>query len=239
MEVIIWILFILVFYVIYVGFKSISKNKNQDKSYEVSKEFENNEQRLDFIRSKYGLETYELVEKVKTPVNLQSLENKYQKLEDKMRDGDYTSKYDEKLEILDNASNLASYNPFKYYYYEEPNLFTPLEELNYIGKLLNVEDYNSLDENIKGCFDVITVGDVEDIQEAKEFMNDNIEIANVKDLQKLRKILESDLEDQEKEKKYNSTVFKSESLIKLFSFKCDNYYQQLKDIEKLQNSNAY
>ena len=197
-----------------------------------------NENRLNSILSKDGFEVYELVKKVKTPANFRSLENKYLRFGDNMKD-DYTGKCDDKIKILYNAYCLAGDNPFKYYYWEEYQIHTPLKELEYIGKLIDEEDYNTLDDKLRVKFEVITVGEVENIKEAKEIVDDNINKENLKELLKLRKIIDSDLENKEKKREYNAIVSKNEKLINLFLFQCDDYFQQLKDIEKLKNGKSY
>ena len=172
------------------------------------------------------------VETVKTIKNLENLYTVKYKLEEKMINSNDNK---DEHSILEEAIEIASNKPFKYYYSEPLTLTTTVKELNDIGKLIDLETYNKFEDKEKDKFSVITFGEVKNLHEAKEIMNDEFNKDEVKILLKIRKIIESDLSDNEKSIQYNKIVFTSNFLQNLFCFKSKDYYQQYKDIQILED----
>jgi len=167
------------------------------------------------------IEAKEIASNVKTHRGLEGLQDKIDTLGEKMDDYHFDenermyNKTEEKQSIMEMALEYAGSNPYRYYYGAEPDTDTPLRELGVIGKTISVKKYNELDEELRGKFDVITLEDAESVEEANEYAVGDILIEGdeLKDLKAFRQIIESDETDEEKEKKFNKLVSKSEYLI--------------------------
>jgi len=157
-------------------------------------------------------EAEQMAQKVKTLSGIEALEARLEKQEEKYRDEEdeiKNAKIEENIEILQMAIDMASDQPYRYYYFDEPDTDTELEELKLIGKLLTHKRYDELDNTLQGRFDFVSIGEMEDAQDmASEYLTDE-----VKELIKFRKIVESDLSTEEKAKKFNNLVSKSDYLL--------------------------
>ena len=172
------------------------------------------------------------VETIKSIKNLESLYNKKYKLEEKML---HSNNYKDDYLIIEEVIAIVSNKPFKYYYSEVLTLTRTVKDLQYIGKLIELETYNKFEDKDKSKFKVIRLSEVENLHEAKKIMNATFKKDEVKILLKIRKIIESDLADKEKATQYNNIVFASDFLQELFCFKCKDYYKQYKDIQILED----
>jgi len=154
----------------------------------------------------------EIAEKVKTLSGIEALETRFDKLEEKYQyeeDEIKAEKIEEQMDILRTAIDIAYDKPYRYYYFDDPDTDTELEELKLIGKLITPEKYNEFDKYLQDKFDFVTFYEVDDAKEtAEECLTDE-----VKELIKFRKIVESELPEEEKAKKFNRLVSKSEYLL--------------------------
>jgi hypothetical protein len=130
-----------------------------------------------------------------------------------------------KIDQMDEAIQIIRDKPWKYYYEEEVSLDTKLTELKIIGKVFSVEEYEIFSEQLKNKMEVLTMDCISEDSEVKEITKDNL-TDEVKALIKLRTIFESDLNEDEKEKKYNNLISKNNILLKYFNKDNINYYQQ-------------
>ncbi|MDB4257268.1 hypothetical protein N9818_00280 [Arcobacteraceae bacterium] len=190
-----------------------------------------------YLLVKYSSSSHEkkvnaYVETIKSIKNLESLYNKKYKLEEKML---HSNNYKDDYLMLEEVIDIASNKPYKYYYSEVLTLTRTVKDLQYIGKLIDLETYNTFEDKEKAKFKVIRLGEVENLHEAKKLMNDKFKKDEVKILLKIRKIIESYLSDKEKATQYNQIVVASDFLQELFCFKCKDYYKQYKDIQILED----
>lgn len=172
----------------------------------------------DYIRD---IEAKEIAKSVKTHRGLEGLQNKINALSDKMDEYHFNEKElmyektEEKQSIMEMALDYAYVNPYRYYYEVDPDVDTTLLELNMIGKTISVKKYNELDEFTRAKYSPISLEEVENVEEANEIAKDNVlvEEDEFKDLFNYRKIIESDETEEDKEKKFNKLVSKSEFLM--------------------------
>lgn len=135
------------------------------------------------------------------------------------------SEYSYKIEQIEDAIKIIRNNPWKYYYNAELSPFIDLEELTLIGKVISIEEYKNFEEQLKNKMEVITVDCISSDAESKDIAKENL-THEAKLLIKARTILESDLPQEEKEKKYNNFISKNNILLQYFNKDNINYYQQ-------------
>ncbi len=188
------------------------------------------------------LEARNIAKSVKTHRGLEGLQNKIDALGDKMDDYHYNDKElmyekaEEKQSIMGMALEYAQTNPYRYYYVEDLTVDTPLSVLKILGKTISVQKYNELDEKDRNKYYVVTLEEAENINDAEDIAKDDslIEDEYLKDIIDYRKIIESNETDEEKEKKFNKLVIKSDYLMdELYLDETDNIslYEQYKHIQ--------
>ena len=187
-------------------------------------------------------EAHEIAKGIKTHKGIDGLQNKIDALSDKMDEYHYNDKetmYDktkEKQEIMERALEYAYSNPYRYYYCGDVDIDTPLKEIKLIGKTISVQKYNELDQFNQRSYSQISLDEAENIEDANEIAKDDsiLDRDEIDILIKFRKIIESDETEDEKEKKFNKLVSKSEYLIEqleLDEYQDGSLYQQYKQIQ--------
>lgn len=163
-----------------------------------------------------------IAEKIKTHKGIEALEDRIDRAEEKSQSRELFddevayAKNEEKIAIMREALYIAEENPFRYYFYGELDADTPLEFLKLVGKPITQSKYDEIDKEYKDDFEIITLRDCSDIEDAKKMANtfgNESEKQELKDLINFRKLIESDLSEEEKAKKFNKLVAKSEYLL--------------------------
>jgi len=174
---------------------------------------------------------YEVDQLLKKVTDLRS----YRALERKYENTDYgeTISYGEierRETVLEEAFYTAGEKPYKYLLCADIYVDTPLSILEKIGKVYSHDEAMEIKISCSDCrLDVITFGEINDLDMYIDECKEEIEESGIKDLIKLRIIVENDeLDSLEKEQKVNSLVLKSDVLKELYfdDYSNDDYYHQ-------------
>jgi len=223
MENIIWLAIIFgVGYLYYIKNKETiaeARKKELKKMYGSS---QNNERTLSSRENEdIGAEAKKIADNIKTHRGLEGLQDKIDAAQDKLDDYHHDdnetmyAKTERKIEILDKALEYAYDSPYRYYYDAIPDVDTPLQEFKLIGKTISVQKFHELESSDRDKYDVISLSDVDNLEEANEYAKDNISLDKdeLKDLIKFRTIIESQASEEEKENKLEMLFKKSEYLL--------------------------
>lgn len=216
------------------GSKTTQKIKRKAKSYTPMNEDE------------IEAEAKKIASNIKTHKGLQALEDKIAVLSEKsfeyhQKDNETMySKTEENILVYEYALQYVGDKPFMYYYDGCcPDIDTPMSVLKNAGKLISVENFEGLDENLKSYYEAITLDEVETIKEAKKIAADAVSEykKEIKDLISINSIIESDLNEEEKEKQFNKIVGSSKFLMEELDLNKDDdfsFYRQFNE-DKIHN----
>ncbi|CAA6799990.1 MAG: Unknown protein [uncultured Sulfurovum sp.] len=166
-------------------------------------------------------EAKKIADNIKTHRGLEGLQDKIDAAQDKLDDYHYDdnetmyARTERKMEILEKALDYAEANPYRYYYDAIPDIDTPLQEFKLMGKTISVQKFHELEPLERDKYDVISLSDVDNLEDANEYAKDNISLDEdeLKDLIKFRTIIESQVSEEEKENKLEILFKKSEYLL--------------------------
>ncbi len=216
------------------GSKIAQKTKEKARSYTPMNEDEIEE------------EAKKIASKIKTPQGLQALRDQIAVLSEKsfeyhQKDNETMySKTEEKILVYEYALQYAGDKPFMYYYDGgSTDIDTPMSVLKNAGKLISVENFEMLDGDLKSYYDAITLDEVETINEAEKIAADAVSEykKEIKDLISINNIIESDLNEEEKEKQFNKIVGSSQFLMEELDLNKDDdfsLYRQFNE-DKIHN----
>jgi len=254
LDIIVGFLFLLAIYRLYVYFKDPKKfNEEREQAREELKDtFDNLKKNIkDTGKTSTSNELYnqakEIADKITTQKGIESLEDRIDRIYEK---DNLTSADQKKISILEKAIDIASDKPFRYYFENyDVDMHTPLSILNYAGKVLTPKQFDELDESTQEYFEMITIGDCEDVSEAKEIAFEEL-TDDVKEWKKFRKILESSEDNIEKSKKLKKLVDQSDFLKSELDFDEDEdyyeqylhslyFYEKLKELEDIPEASLF
>jgi hypothetical protein len=215
-------------------FKGDGRSTNTTLSKKENNDFDKKD--LELEQWMIELEAKEIAKKIKTRKGLEALEEKLYKLQEKSDEYDYNDnevmreKTDKKISIIESAICIAGDNPFRYYFCDDVDMETPQSVIRTIGKSISPSKYEEINDEDKNYFDVITLEEVENIEEANEMAKEYF-TDEAKEVIKLRKIFDSDMDSILKEQKFDALVSKSEYLQEILDFDEDidediSFYQQ-------------
>lgn len=223
MKSIIWLIIILgAVYIYYIKNKENMAKDKREKLKRLYGQPKNIKQpRNSYENIDVDTEAKKIAEGVKTHRGLEGLQNKIDTAQDKLDDYHHDDnermyeKTEARIEILERALEYAEANPYRYYYDELPDVTTPLEEFKLMGKTISVQKFNELEPADSDRYDAITLGDVEDLEEANEYAKDSVSIDEdeLKLLIKFRTIVESGMPEKERQKKFEVLFSESEYLV--------------------------
>jgi len=221
----------IVIYFLYIKyFKSDKKPDNAALSKKEYNDFDKKD--LELEQWMIDLEAKEMAKKIKTRKGLEALEEKLYKLQEKSDEYEYNDnktmgeKTDKKIAIVENAISIAGDNPFRYYVCDDIDIETPQSVIKIIGKSIAPSKYEEINDEDKDYFDVITLEEAENIEEANEIAKEYF-TDEVKEVIKLRKIFDSNMDPILKEEKFNLLVSKSEYLQEILDFLDDDFDDEI------------
>jgi len=186
----------------------------------------------------------EAADKIKTHIRIEAAEERLDTLHEKLDEAESETTIDklkDKARILEEAIDIASNKPFRYYIESlDVNITAPKEIFKFIGKAITPKKYEELDNTLKQYFDEITFSDVNDVEEAVEIAKSEVD-DRVKEIIAFRKIVDDEkLSEEHKIKKLDNFMKTSNVLVDEFDDPDDfgNYYYQylrLRDIKELEN----
>lgn len=213
--------------VYYLYLRAKEEEKEEKRAFVKAKYFpdKKNEKRSSFTQmSQEDIENEasRIAANIKTHKGIENLEDKISNLSDKLDQYNYDdnetmyNKVSEKIDVLEMARDYAYDNPYRYYYDEGyPDINTPIPVLKNAGKLISTSDYENLDEHLKSYYEVITIGEVETNEEAKEIAIEAVSEykKEIKDIIAVMSVIDSEIIEEEKEKQFNKIVSSSEFLM--------------------------
>jgi hypothetical protein len=235
-NIIVYIIIIAIAYFLLSSPKNkVNNSKNNDNTH--------NEDDTDYIKydkNKAYNEALKKAHKITTYKQLEALDDKIIRTEERLshyeeegKDKQYEKTYVE-LEILTEAYSIAEYKPYRYYI-QYIDIDTPLEVLNMVGKLITPKVYDKLDDKIKDYFEEILLMEAINTDETKQIVLDVMQQyeEELKVLKSFQKIITSDMDDQEKEKKFNKLIRNNVYLQEELAIDLENNispFEQYKDI---------
>ena len=223
MESIVW--FIILFGVGYIYYvknrENIAKNKRENLKRLYGNPKNDEQPHSNYSNIDIDTEAKKIAEGIKTHRGLEGLQNKIDAAQDKLDDYHHNDnetmygKTEKRMEVLERALEYAVENPYRYYYDELLDVTTPLAEFKLMGKTISVQKFNEFEPGTRDKYDVINLSDADDLDEANEYAKDSISIDEdeLKVLIKFRTIVESDMSEEERQKKLEVLFGGSEYLV--------------------------